>query len=78
MVRSAHGKVILVSVLTQKIGAALVFLDIDGLIAASARWSCDNLMIFGANHALSERLESIDEEQIEWLAWAEAHGLISN
>ena len=64
--------------LTQKIGAALVFLDIDGLIAASARWSCDNLMIFGANHALSERLESIDEEQIEWRAWAEAHGLISN
>ena len=62
--------------LTQKIGAALVFLDFDGLIAPSARWPCDNLMIFGGNHALAERLEPIDEEQIEWRAWADAHGVI--
>jgi RES domain-containing protein len=31
---------------TQSIGAALAFLGLDGLIAPSARWSCDNLMIF--------------------------------
>lgn len=61
---------------TQNIGAALVFLGIDGLIAPSARWPCDNLMIFGGNHALSERLESMEEEQVEWRAWAEAHGVI--
>lgn len=63
---------------TQKIGAALAFLGLDGLIAPSARWPCDNLMIFVDNHALSERLERIDEEQVEWRAWAQAHGLISD
>ena len=63
---------------TQKIGAALAFLGLDGLIAPSARWRCDNLMIFADNHALSERLEPIDEAQVEWRAWAQAHGLITN
>ncbi|HUB48953.1 MAG TPA: RES family NAD+ phosphorylase [Acetobacteraceae bacterium] len=31
---------------TQEIGAAVAFLGHDGLIAPSARWSCDNLMVF--------------------------------
>jgi RES domain-containing protein len=44
---------------TQKIGAALEFLGLDGLIAPSARWPCENLMIFTANHALSERLDPL-------------------
>ncbi len=61
---------------TQKIGAAVAFLGLDGLIAPSARWSCDNLMIFTENHALTERLEPIGEEQVEWKTWAQAHGLI--
>jgi len=61
---------------TQKIGAALAFLGLDGLIAPSARWSCENLMIFTENHALTERLEPVDDEQIEWQAWALAHGFI--
>ncbi len=61
---------------TQKIGAAVAFLGLDGLIAPSARWPCDNLMIFTENHALKERLEPIAEEQVEWKAWAQAHGLI--
>lgn len=61
---------------TQKIGAAIAFLGLDGLIAPSARWSCDNLMIFGDNHALTERLKPITEEEIEWRAWAQEHGLI--
>ena len=61
---------------TQKIGAAIAFLGLDGLIAPSARWPCDNLMIFTENHALTERLEPIGEEQVEWKTWAQAHGLI--
>ena len=61
---------------TQKIGAALVFLGLDGLIAPSARWSCENLMIFTENHTLTERLEPIGDEQVEWRAWAKAHGLL--
>ena len=61
---------------TQKIGAALAFLGLDGLIAPSARWSCDNLMIFTDNHALSERLEPIADEEIEWREWAQENGFI--
>lgn len=61
---------------TQEIGAALAFLELDGLIAPSARWSCDNLMIFTANHSLNERLEVIDTEEIEWRSWAKAQGFL--
>ena len=62
---------------TQEIGAALVFLGFDGLIAPSARWPCDNLMIFGGNHALTENLEAVDEELVEWRAWAQTHGILA-
>ena len=62
---------------TQEIGAALVFLGFDGLIAPSVRWSCDNLMIFGDNHALAETLEPIGTDRVEWREWAQAHGILS-
>ncbi len=61
---------------TQKIGAALAFLGFDGLIAPSARWPCENLMIFKDNHALTECLDVIAEEQIEWRTWAQTNGMI--
>ena len=63
---------------TQAIGAALVFLGFDGLIAPSARWPCDNLMIFGDNHALTETLEAVDEELVEWREWAQTHGFLAD
>ncbi len=63
---------------TQSIGAALAFLGLDGLIAPSARWTCDNLMIFTFNHPMNERLEVIETEQVEWGAWARAHGFIDD
>jgi hypothetical protein len=62
---------------TQKIGAALAFLGVDCLIAPSARWPCDNLMVFADNHALVERLEAIEVEQVEWIAWSRANGIIT-
>ena len=61
---------------TQEIGAAIEFLGLDGLIAASARWPCDNLMIFTANHDLNERLEALSFADIEWQDWARTHGFI--
>ena len=63
---------------TQSIGAALAFLGLDGLIAPSARWACDNLMIFTYNHPINERLEEIDAEQVEWGPWARANGFIGD
>lgn len=61
---------------TQKIGAALAFLGFDGLIAPSARWACDNLTILIENHALTERLEPVGEEQVDWYVWARDHGIL--
>lgn len=62
---------------TQEIGAALTFLGLDGLIAPSARWSCDNLMIYQINHLLAERLEVLAEEEVDWGAWAQAKDLLA-
>jgi RES domain-containing protein len=62
--------------LTQNIGAALAFLGLDGLIAPSARWACDNLMVYTANHPLTERLELIDAEAVDWGLWARTHGFL--
>jgi hypothetical protein len=61
---------------TQYIGAALAFLGLDGLIAPSARWACDNLMIYTANHLFTERLELIEAELVEWEPWARANGFL--
>jgi hypothetical protein len=61
---------------TQSIGAALAFLGLDGLIAPSARWHCDNLMIYQTNHLITERLEVIQQEEVDWRAWARENGLI--
>ena len=61
---------------TQKIGGALAFLGLDGLIAPSARWPCDNLMIFADNHKLTERLETVCEEEVEWRDWATRNGFL--
>jgi hypothetical protein len=61
---------------TQIIGAALAFLNVDGLIVPSARWSCNNLVIFADNHAMTERLEIAGDEQVDWREWAQANGII--
>jgi len=61
---------------TQNIGAALAFLGLDGLIAPSARWNCDNLMIYQTNH-LAERLEVIGEELVDWGEWGRNNGFIA-
>ncbi|WP_065754874.1 RES family NAD+ phosphorylase [Bradyrhizobium paxllaeri] len=61
---------------TQVIGAALAFLGIDGLIAPSARRRCDNLVIYADNHAITERLDVEEAEEMDWITWAEAQGII--
>ena len=63
---------------TQEIGAAVEFLGCDGLIAPSARWDCDNLMLFPERMGVDASLELVDSETIDWLAWGKDHGLIGN
>jgi len=57
--------------LTQQIGAAIEFLDFDGLIAPSARWNCENLMLYTSNHdELNGKLEAIETKERDWKEWA--------
>ena len=60
----------------QQIGDAVRFLEFDGLIAPSARWSCDNLMLFPDNMGTDTRLEVVRSEGIDWLSWARKNGFL--
>jgi hypothetical protein len=62
---------------TQEIGAAVAFLACDGLIVPSARWTCDNLIVFMENHDVaSDLLEVVRTEHVDWLGWARSHQLV--
>lgn len=61
---------------TQEIGAAVAFLGCDGLMVPSARWDCDNLVLFMDNHQLSSRLEVLANEAVDWQTWARDAGLL--
>lgn len=61
---------------TQEIGAAVEFLGCDGLIAPSARWDCDNLILFTDNLSDSASLELLSSENIDWIGWATNQGLL--
>lgn len=62
---------------TQMIGAAVNFLGYDGLIVPSARWDCENLIIFSDNHPLENDLKLIESEEVDWKAWAKQNGFLS-
>ena len=62
---------------TQEIGAACAFLDRDGLIVPSARWNCNNLVIFMENHELSNDLVIETRDEVDWQAWAREAGLLT-
>jgi hypothetical protein len=55
---------------TQAIADAAFFLGFDGLIAPSARWRCDNLVLFTTNSA-PEDIEIVAEQgiRIDWPVW---------
>ncbi|OYX40994.1 MAG: hypothetical protein B7Z02_17360 [Rhodobacterales bacterium 32-67-9] len=61
---------------TQQIGAALEHLGVDGLIARSARYDCDNLMIFTTQHGFDQTLEVVSTEEVEWRDWARRRGML--
>ncbi|MGH8523243.1 MAG: RES family NAD+ phosphorylase [Gammaproteobacteria bacterium] len=61
---------------TQEIGAAVAFLECDGLIAPSARWDCENLVLFTDNHGVANDLEVLATEEVDWVGWAREHKLL--
>jgi hypothetical protein len=61
----------------QEVGAAAAFLACDGLIVPSARWNCDNPILFMENHDVaSGLLEIVTTEHVDWLGWARSHHLV--
>jgi len=53
---------------TQEIGDAAAFLGFDGIIAPSARWNCQNLVLFSDLLAPGD-LTVIESELVDWGAW---------
>ena len=62
---------------TQQIGAALEHLGADGLIAPSARFGCNNLMIFASQHGFDETLDVLSFHEVEWRDWARQRGMLT-
>jgi hypothetical protein len=63
---------------TQEIGAAINFLGLDGVIAPSARWACDNLVLFPENFGPVVTLESISVGEFDWQRWGRENGLLDD
>jgi hypothetical protein len=61
---------------TQQIGAGLAFLGVLGLVAPSARWDCENLVIFHENPGMADLVSVGHHETLDWRAWAQDHGLL--
>jgi hypothetical protein len=59
---------------TQEIGAAVAFVGYDALIVPSARWQCENLILFGDNLSMDLNLHVLDYEEVDWLQWMRASG----
>ncbi len=55
---------------TQEIADAAAFLGFDGIIAPSARWSCDNIVLFLDLFNL-ENIEVLGQSAIDWKIWRE-------
>ena len=53
---------------TQEISDAAAFLGFDGILVPSARWSCQNLVIFCDRFA-PEDLTVVESTPVDWNAW---------
>lgn len=53
---------------TQEIGAAAAFLGFDGLIVPSARWNCQNVILF-LDAINLEEIETVSVQPVDWNAW---------
>jgi hypothetical protein len=42
----------------------------------SARWKCENLILFTDNLALNISLEVKNVEEVDWQAWAQSVGML--
>lgn len=57
---------------TQEIGAAAAFLGFDGLVVPSARWNCQNIVLFLDAINLDD-IHTKSVEPIDWNSWRKAN-----
>jgi RES domain-containing protein len=57
---------------TREIAAAAAFMGFDGIIAPSARWACQNIVLFLDALDLDD-IEEVGSEPIDWNAWRAKH-----
>jgi hypothetical protein len=62
--------------LTQEIGDVVDWLGLDGLIVPSARWPCDNLILFSESGRPDLVLEVLETKEVEWQNWAVENGFV--
>jgi RES domain-containing protein len=63
---------------TQQIGAAIAFLECDGLLVPSALCDFENLVIFSDNHDIEENeLQVTKSNEVDWRVWARKHNFVS-
>jgi hypothetical protein len=62
----------------RKSGAVVAFIGCDGLIIPSARWDCENLVLFTDNLAMDVGLEPKSVEEVDWEAWARSVAMIDD
>lgn len=55
----------------QQIGDAAQFLGFDGILAPSARWPCQNLVLF-ADRIEPDEIQLVESELVDWQGWREA------
>ena len=55
----------------QEIGDAAQFLGFDGILAPSARWPCQNLVLF-IDRIEPDELQLVESEPVDWHSWREA------
>jgi RES domain-containing protein len=54
---------------SQPIGAAAHFLDFQGILVPSARWPCQNLVLFLDRLDLNRAIAAGEQRDINWPAW---------
>jgi hypothetical protein len=54
---------------TQAIAAAAYFLEFDGMLVPSARFSCSNLVLFTDRVAHTGDLQLVSSEDVDWPDW---------
>lgn len=62
----------------QDIGAAAAFLGLHGILVPSARWACENLVIFVDNLESDQVLDVVKTEEVDWQSWAAANGFFES